>query len=269
MQPITIGTCGWSYKEWQGPFYSAETAAGDFLREYAERFPIVEVDSTFYHLPSLKMVRSWNDKTPDGFRFSLKAPQVITHEKVLLDCQEEVEGFAAAARLLGSKLLCAVLQFGYFNRSAFANQGTFLERLDGFLGQWPADVPLAVEVRNKTWMNEKLADCLRRARAVWVLPDQAWMPSPLEIVERLDPITGPFGYVRLLGDRQAVNALTKTLDHIVIDRSEQLRTAAAAIARLAQRVPVVAFANNHYAGYGPETARQLRLFLDEETGATR
>ena len=109
----------------------------------------------------------------------------------------------------------------------------------------------------KTWMTAELADCLRRHNAVWVLPDQAWMPSPLSVVERLDAVTGLFAYFRLLGDRAAVDALTPTLDHIVIDRSRQVADDAQAISILRQRVPVVAFVNNHYAGYAPETARQL------------
>jgi uncharacterized protein YecE (DUF72 family) len=184
-------------------------------------------------------------------------PQSITHEKVLLDCQAEVEAFLGAARLLGDKLLCCCLQFGSFNRRAFASLGAFLERLDPFLAAWPADVPVAVEVRNQTWMAPELADCLRRHSAAWVLPDQAWMPSPLSVVERLDVVTGPFAYLRLLGDRAAVDALTPTLDHIVIDRSRQVADDAQAISILRQRVPVVAFVNNHYAGYAPETARQL------------
>src|SRR5262249_51828723 len=165
--------------------------------------------------------------------------------------------FLSAARLLGDKLLCCCLQFGYFNRGKFTSLGAFLERLDSFPAAWPADVPLAVEVRNKAWMTAALADCLRRHKAVWVLPDQAWMPSPLSVVERLDVVTGPFAYIRLLGDREAVDALAPTLDHIVIDRGEQVAEDARAIQVLRQRVPVVAFVNNHSAGYAPETARQL------------
>ena len=137
-----------------------------------------------------------------------------------------------------------------------------MERLDPFLAAWPAEVPLAVEVRNKAWMVPALGDCLRRHHTVWVLPDQAWMPSPVSLVERLDMVTGPFAYLRLLGDREAVDALTPTLDHIVIDRGGQVAADAQAIRVLRQRVPVVAFVNNHFAGYAPETARQLQSLLD-------
>ena len=152
-----------------------------------------------YHSPARKTVEGWRDRTPPGFGFSLKVPQVITHEKVLLDCQGQVEAFLAAARLLGDKLLCCCVQFGSFNRRAFASLDAFLERLDPFLAAWPRDVQLAVEVRNQPWMAPELADCLRRHTAVWVLPDRAWMPAALSVVERLGVVTGPFAYLRLLG----------------------------------------------------------------------
>jgi uncharacterized protein YecE (DUF72 family) len=257
MHPIRVGTCGWSYKEWSGVFYPHDLSPGDFLSCYAQRYPVVEVDSTFYRIPGRKMVEGWRDRTPEGFGFSLKVPQVITHEKVLLDCRDELRSFLSAARILGDRLLCCVLQFGYFNRSKFSTLAAFLARLDPFLAAWPDDVPVAVEVRNKTWMTPALADCLRKHRAVWVLPDQIWMPSPLSVVQKMDAVTGPLAYVRLLGDREAVDNLTKTLDHIVIDREDQVASDAEAIRVLSERVPVLAFVNNHFAGYAPETIRQL------------
>ena len=87
------------------------------------------------------------------------------------------------------------------------------------------------------------------------------MSPPLSVVQRLDVATGPFAYLRLLGDREAVDKLTPTLDHIVIDRGEQVRADAEAIKHLAQCVPVVAFVNNHFAGFAPETLRQLAELL--------
>jgi hypothetical protein len=87
------------------------------------------------------------------------------------------------------------------------------------------------------------------------------MPSPLSVVQSLDAVTGPFAYVRLLGDREAVDKLTATLDHIVIDRGEQVRADAEAIKLLSKRVPVVAFVNNHFAGFAPEALRQLAEIL--------
>jgi hypothetical protein len=93
------------------------------------------------------------------------------------------------------------------------------------------------------------------------------MPSPLSVVERLDVVTGPFGYVRLLGGREAVGALTPTLDHIVIDCGAQVAEDARVIRVLRRRVPVVAFVNNHFAGYAPETVRQLGALVAGMLGA--
>jgi uncharacterized protein YecE (DUF72 family) len=262
MHPVRVGTCGWSYKEWSGVFYPEDLTAGEFLSHYAERYPVVEVDSTFYRTPSRKTVEGWRDRTPDTFGFSLKVPQVITHEKVLVDCRAEVRAFLTAARELGPKLLCCVLQFGYFNQKAMAGLDAFLERLEPFLDAWPDDVLVGVEVRNKAWVTPKLAECLRRHRAVWVLTDQAWMPSPLKVVRQIDAVTGLFAYVRLLGDRQVVDALTPTLNQIVIDRTAQLQDDAEAVRQLRERVPVLVFVNNHYAGYAPATIDQLRPLLD-------
>lgn len=223
----------------------------------------MEVDSTFYRTPSPRMVRAWRDKTPEGFGFSLKVPQTITHEKVLMDCAGEVEDFVTAVRLLGDRLLCCLLQFGYFNRSAFPDVGPFLQRLDPFLNGWPRDVPVVVEIRNKGWVGEDFAACLRRHDAAWALTDQEWMPSPAQVIARLDAVTAPFAYVRLLGERAAVERHTKVFDHIVVDQSEQVRANAQTIRQLSARVPVLVFVNNHYAGYAPETVGHLHQALAE------
>jgi hypothetical protein len=116
MHHVRIGTGGWSYKDWSGVFYPDDLAASVQLSYLGERYPVVEGHSTFYRSPSHKAVEGWRDRTPPGFGFSLKVPQAITHEKVLLDCGADVDSFLAAARLLGEKLLCCPLRFGYFNR---------------------------------------------------------------------------------------------------------------------------------------------------------
>jgi uncharacterized protein YecE (DUF72 family) len=110
VHPVRVGTCGWSYKEWSGVFYPANLSAGEYLSYLSLHYSIVEVDSTFYRSPPRKTVEGWRDRTPPGFAFSLKVPQSITHEKVLLDRRDEVGTFLAAVRLLGDKLLCCCLQ---------------------------------------------------------------------------------------------------------------------------------------------------------------
>jgi uncharacterized protein YecE (DUF72 family) len=266
---IRIGTCGWSYKDWVGPFYPQGLNAADYLPFYSERLPIVEVDSSFYRSPTRKMVQGWRDKTPEGFAFSLKVPQTITHEKVLVDCAAEVDEFVSAVRLLGGKLLCCTLQFAFFNRAVLSSLARFLERLAVFLERWPADIQLAVEIRNKDWIGEEFAGFLRLRRVVWVLSDQAWMPSPLALAENFDVVTGPFAYIRLLGDRQLVDSRTRTLDHVVVDRSAEIASDAKAIRSLSVRVPVVTFVNNHFAGYAHDTIRDLQEALNGSGSLTR
>jgi uncharacterized protein YecE (DUF72 family) len=203
---IRIGTCGWSYKDWVGPFYPNGLAPADYLPYYAERFPVVEVDSSFYRSPSKSMVQGWRNKTPEGFAFALKVPQTITHEKVLVDCAREVEEFISAARLLDDKLLCCTLQFAFFNRAVIPTLNTFLDRLGPFMESWLSGIQLAVEIRNKGWIGEEFATFLRKHRAIWVLSDQAWMPTPLALAENFDVATGPFTFIRLLNDRARIGS---------------------------------------------------------------
>lgn len=270
--PILIGCCGWSYPDWEGPFYPDGLASGEYLEFYADRFPIVEVDSSFYRPPTPRMVRAWRDRTPEGFRFALKVPRAITHAKQLRDCQEEVEGFISAILPLGEKLTCALLQLGYFNRGAFSSLEEFLEVLNRFLERWPhSEVPLAVEIRNPRWVVEELLAILRSHGTSFTLTEQKWMPRPSKIVEQLDPITGPFSFVRLLGDRDAIEKISQTWNQVVIDRSTEMVETAVVIKDLARRVPVLAFVNNHYAGFAPTTVRELwrLLGIDEPTPPER
>jgi uncharacterized protein YecE (DUF72 family) len=260
--PILIGSSGWSYPDWVGTFYPEGMEPGDYLGFYADRFPVVEVDSTFYRPPTAAMVRGWVKKTPDHFNFALKVPRVITHEKQLKNCAEEVEGFVSSILPLGDKLMVALLQLGYFNRGSFASLHDFLDVLDPFLASWPHDkVPLALETRNPRWVGPELVEVLKSHNTALTLTDQTWMPRPRQVAEGLDVVTGPLGFVRLLGDRDGIEKITTTWDKIVVDRSDDLAETAGVIRDMARRVPVAVFVANHYAGHSLETIRQLRGLL--------
>lgn len=262
--PILIGCSGWSYADWEGPFYPEGMASADYLGWYADRFPIVEVDSTFYRSPTSAMVRGWRTRTPDGFRFILKVPQVITHQKQLRNTDAEVDGFVASILPLEQKLTGALLQLGYFNRGAFASLDDFLGVLDPFLAHWPHhQVPLAVEVRNPRWVGPKLVEVLRDHQAGLTITDQTWMPTPKQVLDLVDPVTGPISVVRLLGDRESIEKVTTTWDKVVVDRSAELAENAEVIQTIARQVPVAVFVNNHYAGHSPSTAKDLRTILGQ------
>src|SRR5215470_17675297 len=101
---VLTGTSGYSYKEWKGRFYPEKIKAAEMLAFYAGRFPTVEVNNTFYRMPSADLLRRWAEETPEGFTFVLKAPQRITHQKRLGDVADDVGYFLKTAEALGPKL---------------------------------------------------------------------------------------------------------------------------------------------------------------------
>ena len=258
---VRIGTSGWSYPDWVGPFHPPGTASSDFLGYYAGQFDIVEVDSTYYRPPSRAMVVNWAKRTPERFQFAVKAPSTITHEKVLVDCAKDWQDFTAALQPLGPKLHSVLLQFGYFNRKAFAGPAQFFERLGAFLARNDRGIRLAVEIRNKAWLVDDYFELLRTYGAATAVADHVWMPPPERLLTEVDVFTGDFVYLRLIGDRQGIEELTTTWSEVVVDRSERLTALADPIRRLGRRGEVVLFANNHFAGHAPATCRQLESLI--------
>ena len=118
MASLYIGTSAFTAAGWEGSFYPEGTRPADFLRYYAQHFNSVEIDSTFYRIPSEATVQGWAKKTPEGFMFAAKVPQVITHEKVLVDCDAEFKQFVEVMDILSEKLGPLLLQFGYFNHES-------------------------------------------------------------------------------------------------------------------------------------------------------
>ncbi len=273
MNSILLGTSSWSEAGWAGVFYPQGLAPKEQLGAYAQVFPTVEADTTWYHMPSAQMVEGWAQRTPESFVMCAKFPRSIVHggegptpdgERVLSlpAVQADTSIFLSRMRLLGPRLGPLVLQLPYFNRTAFTGPKPFLERLDAYLAHLPTDFRYAVEVRNARWIAEPLLEILRRHRAALVLTELSYMPHPAELAARMDLVTTDFLYARLIGDRQAVDALTTTFDKTVIDRSAALERWAALLAELSQRVVrTLVYANNHYAGYAPATVRDLAARL--------
>jgi uncharacterized protein YecE (DUF72 family) len=269
MGELLYGTSSWSEKSWVGSFYPEGMAPAAFLAHYATCFRAVEADTTYYGIPRAAMVEGWVRKTPPGFRLAAKFPRSIVHagegarpDPEVLLVPERVadltERFLLAMRLLGERCGPLVLQFPYFNRGVFAHMDPFLERLDAYLATLPQDFRYAVELRNRWWIKPPLLEILRRHRAALVLVELGYMPHPAELAAHLDLVTTDFVYARLIGDRKAVEEKTKTFDRIVLDKSAGLNLWANLLRDLRELVPhVYVFANNHYAGHGPATIREL------------
>jgi uncharacterized protein YecE (DUF72 family) len=258
---IRVGTSAFTAAGWEGTFYPAGMQPREFLTYYATKFNTVEVDSTFYRTPTRSTIIGWANKTPPGFVFALKIPQVITHEKCLEDCDEEFKTFVDTAEGLGKeKLGPMLLQFPYFNRTKFKTGAEFLARLRPFLKKLPKDHQFAIEIRNKNWLDEKFMETLRKHNVALAAIDQAWMPGITELTSRLDPITSNFTYVRWLGDRKGIEEQTEVWDRTIVDRRAALSRWVDYCYQTTRRgIKVYAYANNHYAGHGPAT---VALFLE-------
>jgi len=266
MPPLYIGTSAFTAAGWEGTFYPEGTKPADFLPYYAQHFNSVEVDSTFYRIPSASTVRGWASKTPDSFVFAAKIPQVITHEKVLVDCDTEFNQFMEVMDILDGKLGPLLLQFGYFNKKAFMGVNDFLARLKPFLKKLPKGHKFAVEIRNKNWLVPQFVETLRERGVALALIDQSWMPRPAQWFEKFDPITTDFTYVRWLGDRKGIEEQTKVWDKVIVDRRQELSEWAEILAKVHKRkIQIYAYANNHYAGYGPATVETFRNLFGRQT----
>src|SRR5229473_2422142 len=261
MADIRVGTSAFTAEGWVGSFYPEGTQPRDFLSYYATKFDTVELDNTFYRTPALATVQGWNAKTPPGFSFAAKVPQVISHEKVLVDCEDDLNHFLKTMDALGDKLGPLLFQFGYFNKSKFKSQAEFLALLKPFLKKLPKGYQFAVEIRNKSWLDSRYADLLREHGVALALIDQSWVPRPWELKSELDLITAEFTYVRWLGDRKGIEEKTKTWDNTIVDREPEMEEWVRILRKASRRVGrAYVYANNHYAGYGPGT---VKLFWEK------
>lgn len=266
---IRLGTSSFSETDWVGPFYPHGTKPKDFLAYYATRYNTVEVDSTYYAIPSRRTVEGWSKKISNEFILSAKFPRSIVHggdgprpdlEAVLLPgaTYEARDRFLEVMNTLGNRLGPLVLQFPYFAKTVFESSGEFLGRLDRFLDDLPDGFKFAVEIRNRNWLKKPFADLLRGHNAALVLVDHAWMPHGDEVEKEFDPVTSDSAYIRLLGDRKEIEAITETWDKEVIDRADSLHRWADLVSRLVERdVETLIYVNNHYAGHAPATADRL------------
>jgi uncharacterized protein YecE (DUF72 family) len=255
---LFLGTSSFAADGWPGTFYPEGMKSSDYLRHYARTFKTVEIDSTYYGPPSPSTVAKWRDKTPPDFIFSAKVPQVITHEKMLVDCDAELTQFLDAMAILSDKLGPLVLQFPFFDRWKIPDQRHFLSVLEPFLKKLSTGYKFAVEIRNRSWLDARFADVLRKYKVSLVLQDLSSMPRPWEYRQQFDFITADFAYVRWLGDRKCIEEQTQVWDRTVLDRSADLINWIVLFRQFLSRdLKVFAYANNHYAGHGPGT---IKLF---------
>ena len=240
-----IGTMGWSYKFWTGKFYPEKLKPDGFLAEYAKHFVSVEVDSTFYRIPSETTVEKWKTQTPNEFTFALKFPRVITHVKMLHDCEEQTEAFMRSASQLHPKLGPLLVQLPpQFKPNR-------LSTLKDFLSVLPKGFLYAVELRNKEFKETRLSTMLANRQTALVVNDLSMLDTTM--------LTAEFAYVRWEGDRNSVKG---TLGKTEVDRTSDIESWAQKISNLGNRVTdLFGYFSKYYSGYPPDDAEQLSRLL--------
>jgi len=239
MSDLYIGTQGFAFKDWVGAFFPHHTPSSRYLELYSRQFRTVEIDSTFYGIPKRATVAGWRQRTPPGFRFTAKFPQIITHQRMLKDSDQATHHFIETMRGLSDKLGPLLLQFSHqFGPDRFE---ALMQYLDGL----PSDLQFAVEIRNRDWYDTEIIAALKARGVALALHDLYYMP-------RREAVTADFVYIRWLGRR----ADLKRFDRIQLDRRDEEKWWEKRVAGfLDRRLTVYGYFNNHWAGHSPASAR--------------
>ncbi|MGI9068907.1 MAG: DUF72 domain-containing protein [Pyrinomonadaceae bacterium] len=198
---LHVGTSGYSYKEWKGSFYPEKIPAKDMLRFYSERLSTVEINATFYRMPQKSMLENWKEQVPDTFRFSLKAPQRITHFKRLKETDEDTKYFFETASVLEGQLGVVLFQLP-------PNMKKDLPRLEAFVNTLPQQPPAAFEFRHPTWFDDDVLELLGSQNRALVVSDTDDMPAT-----HIDK-TADWGYLRLRRVNYSEENLAEWLERI-------------------------------------------------------
>ncbi len=243
-----LGTMGFSYPDWAGPFYPQDADQRDYLQFYSQVFNSVEIDSTFYGIPRQEVVERWDAITPPDFKICAKMPKLITHEHELVGAAEPLANFVDVMRRLGDKLGVILIQFS----PAFS----VLKRpqLAAFLKDLPPDIRFAVEVRHRSWYTEKTAELLREHHVAWAATEYRHLPK--QIYQTAD-----FLYVRFIG----WHGRFKTHESERLDVSYQLQWWWENIQEHIVDVHAVyGYFNNDYSGFAAATCNRFKSMFGFE-----
>ena len=246
-----IGCSGWSYSAWQGPFYPINIENNEWLNYYSRIFDYVEIDSSFYAMPNMFMVKSWSKRTPENFRFTAKFPKVITHDKRLKDVSRELEHFFKSMLPLADKTLALLIQLP---PSLKITEG--IENLRLIVPELDNRFRYAIEVRDRSWFQDLAYNFFANNNICMVWSQLAELATP-------PIVTTDFLYMRFIGDRSISE---KDFGKIQKDRVSEMKNWADKLQEIIEEDKedlnlAIVSANNHYAGFGPMTANIFRKMV--------
>lgn len=260
--PVHVGCQGWNYDDWvTGPagsrsiFYPRGTRAAEMLETYARVFETVEVDSTFYAIPSAQTIETWARRTPAGFTFSMKLPQEITHGRGLRSGSTILlEEFCARVRTLGARLGVVLIQMPPQFELTTENAHALRE----FLPNLPRDIRFSIEFRHPDWMRQRVADILARHNVALALVEGPWIERA-EMERFIQRPTANFSYIRWMGERDLVR-----FDIVQRAQDKNLQTWNEIITDVRARTSeVFAYFSNFYEGHAPASANRLKRLLEQ------
>ena len=242
MTKFYIGTSGWHYEHWKEVFYPSDLPKSRWLGFYSKLFPTVELNNSFYHLPSEKAFSDWREGSPPGFLFAVKASRFITHIKKLRNVGEALETFLSRARLLEDKLGPILYQLP-------PNMKRSERVLEEFLRLLPRGLLHVFEFRNESWLEKNVFKLLEKYGAGFCIFDMPGLTTPLVA-------TADFAYVRFHGS---------TLMYGGCYSDEELKRWAGQLSQLCQglRAAYIYF-NNDAEGFAVRNAQTLRELLADE-----
>ncbi len=226
---VWIGTSGYNYPEWKGSFYPDDLPASKMLPYYAARFPTVEINYTFYRMPSEKLLAGWAAQTPSPYKLTLKAPRRITHDSRLKNCGDLVKGFCQVAGTLGPKLGALLFQLP-------PNAKCDLPLFDAFLDELPPAASAAFEFRHHSWFDDRVFERLAARRFALCVADSEKLSTPVRV-------TADYAYFRLRDEGYTPADIARWADIINRDTSHCR--------------DVFVYFKHEEQGKGPELARML------------
>jgi uncharacterized protein YecE (DUF72 family) len=230
---IYVGTSGYGYKEWKGKFYPKKISPQEMLGFYSERFNAVEINNTFYHMPTEGVLASWAEQVPDDFVFALKGPQVITHFKRLKNVGEETDYLFNTLPILGRKLGPVLFQFPKSFRADYPALKDFFDLI-------PDNRSCAFEFRSSSWLDGKILELLHQRGCSLCTADTDEKPAD-EIIP-----TAPWGYLRLRRSDYTEADLSKWVEKILLQKWER----------------AFVFFKHEEEAIGPETAKSFQGLMD-------
>ncbi|UCD01145.1 MAG: DUF72 domain-containing protein [Promethearchaeota archaeon] len=249
MVKLTIGTAGWDYKDWIGPFYPKKLKKSQHLEYFSKFFSLVEINSTFYNLPSEDMVINWNNRVPENFRFIVKVWQKITHNLEDPDLDSYILEFFSRLKLLGPKIARFLLQFPPW----FKYSENHLQKLKSLLNQIPSVYKYIIELRDNSWYNPEILSKFIDGENL--ILGTTYMPGVIPFYM----LNQNFYYIRLIGDRELT-----VFNQIQRDQKDALNDLYKNAQNLMNRpniYEIFIIVNNHFQGFAPESVNKLKKMV--------